>query len=91
MGTSPSGMTLPNGIDFWWDEEGEGNCWERNNPGMRSVTSDPVTLPACDPPAPFQPGNLEKQTTLFACTTWSPENVDPAGCDWTRQPARPPR
>lgn len=90
MGVSPWGAKLPNGIDFWWDEEGEGNCWARNKSGRRGITSDPSELPACDPPAPFQPGNPEKQLSLFACAEWSPQNVDPTGCDWTQMPSRPP-
>ncbi|MBI4260263.1 MAG: right-handed parallel beta-helix repeat-containing protein, partial [Actinobacteria bacterium] len=30
MGISPTGEVRPNGTDFWWDEEGAGNCWEAN-------------------------------------------------------------
>lgn len=91
MGRSPGGELLPNGVDFWWDEEGEGNCWERNNPGKRTVTSDPANLPTCDPPVPFQPGNLEKQLLFFACIAWSPQNLDPEGCDLFLKPIPPPR
>ena len=90
MGVSPAGHVRANGLDFWWDEEGEGNCWEDNVPGTGAITSDPAVLPVCDPPAPFSPGNLEKQLPLFACLAWSPENVDPPGCDFTQRPPRPP-
>jgi len=44
MGRSPGGERLPNGTDFWWDELGQGNCWEGNS-GPGAVTSDPP--PAC--------------------------------------------
>ena len=30
MGIAPGGEILHNGMDFWWDDEGEGNCWEGN-------------------------------------------------------------
>lgn len=91
LGISPAGKVLPNGLDFWWDEEGEGNCWEGNESGAGAVTSDPPDLLPCDPPPPFQPVNPEKQLTLLPCAAWSPENVDPPGCDWTHRPPRPPR
>lgn len=28
MGTSATGQRLPNGLDYFWDGEGTGNCWE---------------------------------------------------------------
>ena len=30
MGVRPDGVRDPNGNDFWWDEEGRGNCWSGN-------------------------------------------------------------
>jgi len=32
LGYSPSGEVLPNGMDFHWDEAGQGNCWQDNLP-----------------------------------------------------------
>ena len=90
MGISPRGREQPNGIDVWWDEEGKGNCWEGNQSHGGAITSDPANLPACDPPAPFSPGNQDKQSSLFACLAWSPENLDPPGCPFTQKPPRPP-
>jgi hypothetical protein len=42
MGVTPGGRRAPNGQDFWWDEQGKGNCWGGNvaAPG-RKITSDP--------------------------------------------------
>jgi len=91
MGVAPGGRSRPNGIDFWWDEEGKGNCWEGNRSRDGGLTSDPADLPACEPPAPFRPSKLAKLLPLFACIDWSPANVDPRGCDWTQMPPRPPR
>jgi hypothetical protein len=36
MGRSPGGDSRANGLDFWWDAEGEGNCWQGNRPGVGS-------------------------------------------------------
>jgi hypothetical protein len=90
MGFSPEGAVLPNGVDFWWDEEGGGNCWSGNMaaPG-RPLTGDPVALPPCTNPSPNTPGNPAKQAFLAPCATWSRDNVDPSGCDWTHTPSPP--
>ncbi|MGH2723188.1 MAG: right-handed parallel beta-helix repeat-containing protein [Actinomycetota bacterium] len=88
MGVSPAGEVRPNGVDFWWDLEGEGNCWEGNiaAPG-RSVTSDPPLLPTCDFPSVMSPVS---RTPMFAtCATWTPEDHNPPGCDWTEKPPKP--
>ena len=48
VGVRPDGTRDPNGVDFWWDEEGSGNCWQGNTgPGGAKPTSDPATLPTC--------------------------------------------
>jgi hypothetical protein len=88
MGISLSGEVLPNGVDFWWDLEGEGNCWQGNvsAPGG-DITSDPPMLPTCDDPSVMSPVS---RTPLFAtCATWTPENHNPPGCDWTERPPKP--
>lgn len=89
MGLSPSGRVLPNGLDFWWDEEGAGNCWERNAAGPGGITSDPNDLPECGGTPLFTPGNPGKQALLVPCATWSRENTHPPGCDWMDRPPRP--
>ncbi len=30
MGVRPDGTPDANGNDFWWDEQGKGNCWAGN-------------------------------------------------------------
>jgi hypothetical protein len=89
MGSSPAGTRAPNGVDFFWDEEGEGNCWEGNTSAQGVIRSDPPVLPTCEPPAAFSPGNQEKAQLLLACLAWTPLNPDPPGCEFTRQPPRP--
>lgn len=91
MGFGPEGSYLPNGVDFWWDEEGEGNCWQGNTEGMAQLLTDPVELPDCDPPPPFTDVNSAKQQQLVACSTWSKQDYDPEGCDWFHQPPPPSR
>lgn len=91
MGFRPDGTRDPNGVDFWWDEEGAGNCWSGNKgPGGAAVTSDPATLPACPDGSAFTPGRPEKQAPNVPCATWDPmTNTDPPGCDWFTQPSEP--
>ncbi len=89
MGFSPSGQDRPNGNDFWWDEEGAGNCWERNEGGKDGITSEPDPLPDCDRTPVFSPGDSVKQAFLVPCATWSRENHHPTGCDWMEKPPKP--
>jgi hypothetical protein len=94
MGLSPEGRILPNGIDFYWDEEGEGNCWQGNDTWAGRATSDPPAplLPTCREPNPFRPGNAAKTGYIGYCAlAWSPEHSDPPGCDWYHTPSEPKR
>ncbi|HEU5144322.1 MAG TPA: right-handed parallel beta-helix repeat-containing protein [Dermatophilaceae bacterium] len=89
LGASPSGELAPNGVDFLWDEEGTGNCWQDNlAPEGRAQTSDPESLPGCGESAVFSPPNPAK-TSWMACLAWSPSNLDPPGCVWTSAPSAP--
>ncbi|MEA2478837.1 MAG: hypothetical protein QOJ07_759 [Thermoleophilaceae bacterium] len=90
MGLRPDGTRDPNGKDFYWDEEGKGNCWQDNQtaPG-ESIKSDPATLPKC-PGGPFSPGMPAKTAMQASCATWDPmTNTDPPGCDWFTVPPEP--
>jgi hypothetical protein len=91
MGTSPGGVPKPNGTDFWWDEEGGGNCWDGNDGGADGISSDPMALllPTCSSPSLDTPGNPAKQAFLVPCATWSREDHHPAGCDWMTRPPPP--
>jgi hypothetical protein len=90
MGVRPDGTRDPNGVDFWWDEEGGGNCWSGNEgPGGADVKTEPSSLPTC-PGGPFTPGNPAKTAQLGTCATWDPmTNTDPPGCDWFTVPPEP--
>jgi hypothetical protein len=92
VGVRPDGTRDPNGVDFWWDEEGQGNCWQGNTgPGGAKPTSDPATLPTCSSGgSAFSSGNPAKQTFQVPCATWNPtDNTDPPGCDWFDRPPEP--
>ena len=69
MGVRPDGKRDPNGIDFWWDEQGKGNCWRGNTeprgaepssnaaigsrPARSATASAPATRPSW-PPGPVR-------------------------------------
>jgi hypothetical protein len=89
LGVTPTGEVRANGIDFWWDEEGQGNCWQGNAAGSGAVTSDPAALADCSAPVVFTPPDPVKFQALLACRAWRKTNVDPVGCDWTHAPPPP--
>ena len=91
MGVRPDGRKAPNGLDFWWDEEGTGNCWGGNIPYRgRTIRSDPAVLPGCPADDSFHPPNPAKVSLLIPCTGWNPiTNPDPVGCTWLHRPPKP--
>lgn len=92
MGTRPDGTRDPNGNDFWWDEEGSGNCWTANTgPGGAPPTSN-SPLPDCPGSPVFSPGNPDKTASQAPCAAWDPQDEDlqdPPGCDWFTRPPEP--
>lgn len=89
MGRNPAGEVKRNGIDFYWDEEGSGNCWDDNVAATGEITSDPATLPDCEKVPVFSSGNTSKTGMLAPCATWAPDNNHPPGCDWMDKPDKP--
>lgn len=92
MGFTPTGTPAPNGVDFWWDGQGTGNCWQ-NNPSEGAGT-DPATLPNCQHPSAGGPnvtsGAPAKAAVVIACATYTPTaRKEPAGCSWLQSPAKP--
>ncbi|WP_212833316.1 right-handed parallel beta-helix repeat-containing protein [Catellatospora sp. TT07R-123] len=83
MGVSEKGEQRPNGLNFWWDGQGTGNCWTAmSDTNIR-------TLPACgddDLPAIGahrylgEPGNTLK---MYACANYDQGAQRlPVDCDW---------
>ena len=92
LGYSPKGEVLPNGIDFFWDEAGQGNCWQDNltAPGKEVTHNYALDLPDCGNPSQWPIGNLVKTTQLIPCATYDRfSNPDPPACDWLDTPEQP--
>jgi hypothetical protein len=100
MGVRPDGVRDPNGRDFLWDGEGQGNCWSANTgPGESAVTSyEDRSLPACPDGSPFSPGDLAFSLGQTTCLTWDSEvygDYPPCGRpgrpeeEWWTLPAEP--
>ncbi len=94
LGFHPSGVTQPNGVDFSWDDQGRGNCWQDNVSSTDEITSDatlPVGLPDCASGGSLSPvGNVIKSASMISCATYNREDSpDPPGCNWFDSPAEP--
>ncbi len=92
MGMRPDGSADPNGVDFTWDEQGIGNCWEGNRtPEGVGITSDPRALPTCESGGSRSlVSNALKSAMEVPCATWDPrDNPDPPGCTWFTTPPEP--
>ena len=94
MGVRPDGTRDLNGNDFWWDEEGKGNCWDGNvGPGGSDVTSNVLGgLPRCPGAAAVSLGRADKTASQVSCSQWNPQDDqmrDPPGCDWFIVPPEP--
>jgi hypothetical protein len=94
MGITPSGDERPNGMDFWWDDQGVGNCWEDNTSSYgeptNNFTVDPG--PCADGGSQFVPGAPVKDTGFLSCSQYNREDElwrDPPACEWFQDPQRP--
>jgi hypothetical protein len=87
MGLDAAGRRMPNGIDYFWDGQGEGNCWD-------TAAADvvlPLTLPRCPAASPHRLLDDPNTLVLFVnCSSYDlPTRTMPAGCDWFDTPSRP--
>jgi len=93
LGFHPAGVTQPNGTDFWWDDQGLGNCWEGNVAATGQVTTNAVVpvLPTCAVGSILPAGSGAKSATLLPCSMYNRNSEPgPPGCDWLDSPAPPP-
>jgi len=87
VGVSPGGERMPNGIDYFWDGQGTGNCWQAAGGNV----VEPLTLPSCpagDVGRPLADPNL---LVLFSdCGAYDlATQTLPPGCDWFQTPPNP--
>ncbi len=99
LGYGTNNSLQPNGVDFWWDDQGEGNCWRGNIAKSGTVTENAqVTptnidgeLPPCPEGSNWLP-NYVKLGQIAPCGTYDrgdPDFRDPPGCDFFDKPPRP--
>jgi hypothetical protein len=96
MSLNLRGLVDLNGVDFWWDDQGEGNCWEENTGAHDTVTSNtmyPTGLPSCaDGGSLPVPNNPFKTGQLAPCAVYDrndPQFRDPPGCTFFDTPQEP--
>jgi hypothetical protein len=97
FGLALNGDADLNGIDVWWDDQGEGNCWQRNRgaeeSGISSNTLYPQGLPDCASGGSLGlPNNPVKTGLLAPCATYDrndPVFRDPPGCTLFDTPPEP--
>jgi hypothetical protein len=92
--------SLPNGVDFWWDEwsGNTGNCWFDNTGSDGTAAS--VTGPGAGSPPEVLPsdcatsnggGDAAKTAILLDCSMWERGQTaaDRPACDWFSSPPEP--
>ena len=94
MGLRPDGSKAHNGMDHWWDDQGNGNCWQGNT-YSRGHQTDNFTL---DPPScseggsVFTPGLPVKDAGFLTCNQYDRNDETwrhPPGCSWFDSPSKP--
>jgi len=95
MGIKPNGEIAHNGLDHWWDDECEGNCWA-NNTYSRGAQTDNFTVPppnCADGGSVFTPGASGiKDAGFLSCSQYDrndPELRHPPECEWFDSPTKP--
>ncbi|HVM34064.1 MAG TPA: right-handed parallel beta-helix repeat-containing protein [Actinomycetota bacterium] len=96
VGVTPNGRVELNGVDFWWDDQGEGNCWKANVAPDETVTSNtmyPGGLPDCSSGGSIGlPNNPVKSASIVSCATYDRNDEffrDPPGCPFFDTPPEP--
>lgn len=88
MGVSERGEAKPNGLDFWWDGQGTGNCWTVTS-ALDASGGNIRPLPACGSNDLARLGTHryfgEPAGTLkmYVCAAYSSgSQTIPSDCDW---------
>ena len=94
MGIAPNGAKAHNGMDFWWDDQGIGNCWE-NNVSSRGKPTNNFTVdpgPCAGGGSKFLPGSTVKDAGFLSCNQYDRNNPTwrhPPKCTWFDSPSKP--
>ena len=96
MGIRPDGSKALNGLDFWWDDQGVGNCWEDNRSSRAGgVPTDNFVVdpgPCSGGGSQFVPGMPVKDAGFLSCSQYDrndPVWHNPPGCEWFTSPQKP--
>jgi hypothetical protein len=95
FGIKPNGDIAHNGMDHWWDDEGEGNCWEDNESSRGEPTHNfTVPPPGCDEGGSvWSPGTAAvKDAGFLSCSQYDRNDPDfrhPPECNWFDTPPKP--
>lgn len=95
MGFGPDGKPALNGLDFWWDDEGSGNCWEGNTSAYGSPRTNFVfPVFSCEQGGSrFIPGtSAVKDSEFLSCIQYNRDDEfwrNPPGCSWFQSPEQP--
>jgi hypothetical protein len=94
MGIRPDGTKAHNGMDHWWDDQGDGNCWEGNTYSRGHQTDNFTVDPrSCDDGGSMvTPGLPAKDAGFLSCSQYDRSDETwrhPPGCSWFDSPRRP--
>ena len=94
MGFRPDGKVAHNGMDNWWDDQGNGNCWENNKSSRGKATNNFVTDPGscAGGGSKLVPGLTVKDAGFLTCSQYNrndPQWKHPVLCTWFDSPTKP--
>ena len=94
MGFTKDGKVKHNGMDHWWDDAGNGNCWEKNRSSHGTPTDNFVLPPrSCKAGGSYLlPGLIVKDAGFLTCSEYDrtdPTFRHPPLCQWFDNPTKP--
>lgn len=94
FGITPGGKKLHNGMDHWWDDQGEGNCWQNNRSSRGEPTDNFLVGPTdcASGGTPGGPPNAVKDAGFLTCSQYDRNDEfwrDPPNCNWFVTPPKP--
>ena len=96
FGIKPNGDIAHNGMDSWWDDEGDGNCWADNESSRGEFThnflpnaGDPLSCPGGSVDNPVGDVKLAGFVSCAAYDRNDPDFRDPPECNWFDSPPKP--